>query len=62
MKPLLHPLGQPWANWEEWESRTWTDGVSRDLQPGSQKCNCLLSKIVCMHAQFDRNICDALLG
>lgn len=62
MKPLLYPLGQPWVNWEERESRAWADGVGRDLQPESQKCHCPLSKIVCMHAQCDRNICDALLG
>lgn len=62
MKPLLHPLGPSWANWEEWEPRTWADVVGGDLQPENQKRNCLLHKIVCMHAQFDRNICDALLG
>lgn len=36
MKPLLHPLGPSWANWEEWEPRTWADVVGGDLQPESE--------------------------
>lgn len=61
MKSLLHPRGQPWANCEGRDSRAWAVGVVRDPQPQSQKCNSLLSKIVCTRAQFDMNICDALL-
>lgn len=62
MKSLLHTHGQTWANWEGSDSRAWADGVVREPQPQSQKCNnSLLSKIVCTHAQFDMNICDALL-
>lgn len=61
MKSLLHPHGQPWANWEGRDSRAGVDGVVRDPPPQSQKCNSPLSKIVCARAQFDRNICDALL-
>lgn len=61
MKSLLHPHELLWANWEGRDSRAWVDGVVRDPPTQRQKCNSLLSKIVCACAQFDMNICDALL-
>lgn len=60
MKSLFQPLGQPEANREWWATRAWMDGAVRDPPPQSQKCNSL-SKTVCTRAQFDMNICDALL-
>lgn len=61
MKPLLHPFGQQWANWEKAESRTWAEVIG--ILNLTVRNTTAFSVKLCayMHAQFDRNICDALL-